>query len=184
MVDGLARAQGVKLDKLQEGAAVARCSVAGRRVVLAKPMTFMNNSGGPVRKLVNFYKVRSVTGHIMVTAVRLPRSLGRTDATPPSSQETQRSWFEACFVVSRELCSARVHADRMLEPSYFSSGLVATGQVATSSTTLQDQPLNDVPVWTLASIAIVQGFPHGRPFGLAGPRNYQQRCKAHVGSMC
>jgi len=58
VVDGLARAGGVKLDKLQEGAAVARCSVAGRRVVLAKPMTFMNNSGQPVRKLVNFYKVR------------------------------------------------------------------------------------------------------------------------------
>ena len=37
MVNALARAGGVKLDKLQEGAAVARCSVAGRRVVLAKP---------------------------------------------------------------------------------------------------------------------------------------------------
>ncbi len=59
MVDALARAQGVNLNKLQEGAAVARCSVAGHRVVLAKPMTFMNNSGGPVRKLINFYKVRT-----------------------------------------------------------------------------------------------------------------------------
>ena len=57
-MDQLARAQGVKLNKLQEGAAVARCSVAGHRVLLAKPMSFMNNSGGPVRKLVNYYKVR------------------------------------------------------------------------------------------------------------------------------
>ena len=58
LVEALAKAQGVKLDKLQEGAAVARCSMAGQRVLLAKPMTFMNNSGGPVRKLVNFYKAR------------------------------------------------------------------------------------------------------------------------------
>ena len=70
MVNALARAGGVKLDKLQEGAAVARCSVAGRRVVLAKPMTFMNNSGQPVRKLVNFYKARRDSDRIMVAAVR------------------------------------------------------------------------------------------------------------------
>ncbi len=62
LVDALAAAQGVKLNKLQEGAAVARCSMAGQRVLLAKPMTFMNNSGGPVRKLVNFYKARQCPG--------------------------------------------------------------------------------------------------------------------------
>ena len=80
VVDALARAQGVNLNKLQEGAAVARCSVAGHRVVLAKPMTFMNNSGGPVRKLVNFYKVRAGTNSGHAHCFEVTSSATRKDA--------------------------------------------------------------------------------------------------------
>ena len=59
VIDAVAKAEGISLSKLQEGAAAGRGRIAGQRVVLAKPMTFMNNSGESVRKLVKFYKVAS-----------------------------------------------------------------------------------------------------------------------------
>ena len=58
LIDTIARAEGIAVNKLQEGAAVGRGRLAGQRILLAKPMTFMNVSGESVRKLVNFYKVR------------------------------------------------------------------------------------------------------------------------------
>lgn len=57
LVDAIARAEGISVDRLQDSAAVGRGRLAGQRILLAKPMTFMNNSGDSVRKLVNFYKV-------------------------------------------------------------------------------------------------------------------------------
>ncbi|EIE19861.1 peptidyl-tRNA hydrolase [Coccomyxa subellipsoidea C-169] len=45
LVDELARQLGASLDKLQHSAALGRGRFCGKRVLLAKPMTFMNNSG-------------------------------------------------------------------------------------------------------------------------------------------
>jgi peptidyl-tRNA hydrolase, PTH1 family len=41
----------------KSGCLVAETSVSGRRVVLARPMTYMNESGRPVRQLLSWYKV-------------------------------------------------------------------------------------------------------------------------------
>ena len=60
-VDTIAAQHGVRLDKLQHNAAVARCSIGGQRVLLAKPMTFMNNSGEAVGRLAKYYKVTVLT---------------------------------------------------------------------------------------------------------------------------
>jgi PTH1 family peptidyl-tRNA hydrolase len=38
-------------------AELARVRIAGEEVWLAKPMTFMNRSGGPVSSILNFYKI-------------------------------------------------------------------------------------------------------------------------------
>lgn len=43
MLDALASSEGIDMRKLEKSAAVGRGSVAGRRVLLAKPVTFMNN---------------------------------------------------------------------------------------------------------------------------------------------
>ena len=57
LIDALARQQGIHLDKLQHSAAVGRGRLCDKRVLLAKPMTFMNNSGESVGKLARYYKV-------------------------------------------------------------------------------------------------------------------------------
>ena len=59
LVDELARQVGAPLDKLQHNAAVGRGRFCGKRVLLAKPMTFMNNSGESVGKLARYFKVPS-----------------------------------------------------------------------------------------------------------------------------
>lgn len=56
-LEGLAAAHGLSFQKRQKRARVALGSVEGRRVVLAKPQTFMNESGPPVAALARFYKV-------------------------------------------------------------------------------------------------------------------------------
>ncbi|MCX4747113.1 aminoacyl-tRNA hydrolase [Kitasatospora sp. NBC_01287] len=56
VVDLLAQRIGAKFKAHKSRAQVAEGRLAGQRVVLAKPMTFMNLSGGPVTALRDFYK--------------------------------------------------------------------------------------------------------------------------------
>ena len=60
LVDALARVESITMDRLQENAAVGRGRCSGKKVLLAKPMTFMNNSGESVGRLARFYRVRTV----------------------------------------------------------------------------------------------------------------------------
>jgi PTH1 family peptidyl-tRNA hydrolase len=57
LADRLAERLGVKFTRLESKALVTKGEYLGRRVVLAKPHTFMNLSGQPVGALSRFYKV-------------------------------------------------------------------------------------------------------------------------------
>ncbi len=62
-IDALAARHGVRYWKSEAGAQVASISVAGadgerREVLLAKPMSYMNTSGGPLSKLARAHRVR------------------------------------------------------------------------------------------------------------------------------
>jgi PTH1 family peptidyl-tRNA hydrolase len=56
-LDRLAQAHDLNFDKRQAHSRVARGQIAGRPVMLAKPQTFMNESGRAVGALARFYKV-------------------------------------------------------------------------------------------------------------------------------
>jgi hypothetical protein len=62
VVDSLARSAGIDMRKLEKSAAVGRGELQGRKVILAKPVTFMNNSGESVAALARFYKVGAAPG--------------------------------------------------------------------------------------------------------------------------
>jgi len=51
---------------------VAECSVGGRRVLLAKPLTFMNASGEAVAKMAAFHKVPAGSVLVLVDDADLP----------------------------------------------------------------------------------------------------------------
>jgi PTH1 family peptidyl-tRNA hydrolase len=57
VVEELARRHGLKFVKGQGNSEVARGSIAGNSVILAKPLTFMNNSGMAVGAVSRFYRV-------------------------------------------------------------------------------------------------------------------------------
>lgn len=56
-LERLAEAHGLSFDRLQHKARVALGTIAGADVILAKPLSFMNLSGQPVRSLVHHYRI-------------------------------------------------------------------------------------------------------------------------------
>ncbi|TVR24295.1 MAG: aminoacyl-tRNA hydrolase [Anaerolineaceae bacterium] len=57
VVDELARRWGAESAKKERKAIIADATIRERRVLLAKPQTFMNLSGEAVRALMDFYKI-------------------------------------------------------------------------------------------------------------------------------
>ena len=61
LVDALAKSLKVKFDKSECEAKTAHAKIGGEDVVIAKPQTYMNNSGVAVKKLVKHYGVDETT---------------------------------------------------------------------------------------------------------------------------
>ena len=57
IVDALAQAHRLGFTRIEHRAQTAHGTIAGRRVILAKPQTWMNESGKAVAPLSHFYKV-------------------------------------------------------------------------------------------------------------------------------
>lgn len=57
IVDLLAARHGLTFSKSQHQAQLASGQLAGEKVLLAKPQSYMNESGQPVRALLDYYKV-------------------------------------------------------------------------------------------------------------------------------
>ena len=56
-VEALARAAGISVLEKKHKALIGKGVLDGQKVILAKPMTYMNLSGTSVRELVDYYKV-------------------------------------------------------------------------------------------------------------------------------
>ena len=55
-VDLLAEKHGIKVDKIKFKALVGEGRIAGQKVLLVKPQTYMNLSGESIREVMSFYK--------------------------------------------------------------------------------------------------------------------------------
>lgn len=56
-IDLLAHKTGIKLNKIKHKAVLGDGIIAGEKVIIAKPQTYMNLSGESIRDIVNFYKI-------------------------------------------------------------------------------------------------------------------------------
>lgn len=56
VIETLLRRTGASLKSHKSGCAIAETTMDGERVVLARPTTYMNDSGRPVRELARWYK--------------------------------------------------------------------------------------------------------------------------------
>lgn len=59
VIDMLAEKFGIRVNKIKHKAVIGEGMIAGEKVVLAKPQTYMNSSGESVLELYNWYKVDS-----------------------------------------------------------------------------------------------------------------------------
>jgi len=79
-IDFFAAQHGLDFTRQQSNAAIASGTIAGRSVTLAKPMTLMNASGGPVSALMKFFKVE--IDHLLVIADDLDLPIGTIRLKP------------------------------------------------------------------------------------------------------
>ena len=71
-IDLLAPQLGVRIDRIKFKSVVADVAIEGRRCILMKPQTFMNNSGEAVRDAANFYKIPPEHIIILFDDISLP----------------------------------------------------------------------------------------------------------------
>ena len=74
VIDHLAQAYNLELSRVQHSALVASAEIAARSVILAKPQTYMNESGRSVGQLMRFYQIP--LDHLLVVVDDLDLALG------------------------------------------------------------------------------------------------------------
>ena len=79
-VESLAETYGLSFTRRQLHAQVADGHIAGQRVLVAKPLTFMNLSGNAVGSLMHFYKIQPADLIVIYDDLDLP--LGRARLRP------------------------------------------------------------------------------------------------------
>jgi peptidyl-tRNA hydrolase, PTH1 family len=72
VVDELARRYGLTFGKKERKAIIATGVIDGKKVILAKPQTFMNLSGEAVRALVDFYKIEPANILVISDDIDIP----------------------------------------------------------------------------------------------------------------
>lgn len=71
-VELLAKQAGVKIDRAKCRAFVRQCELAGKKVLLVKPQTYMNNSGQAVWLAAQYYKIPKERIIVLSDDVSLP----------------------------------------------------------------------------------------------------------------
>lgn len=71
-VDLLAENHDIKINKIKFKALVGEGKIAGQKVVLVKPQTYMNLSGESVRQVVDFYKIDSQNLIVIYDDIDIP----------------------------------------------------------------------------------------------------------------
>lgn len=67
VIDALADSAGISVIERKHKAVVGKGMVAGQKVILVKPQTYMNLSGESVRDVVDFYKVDETSELIVIS---------------------------------------------------------------------------------------------------------------------
>ncbi len=87
-IDALAASLGCKLTKVQFKAIVGSAQLGNRKIILAKPQTFMNLSGQAVSSLMHFYRIP--VDHLMVMNDDLDLPLGTIRIRPSGGSAGQK----------------------------------------------------------------------------------------------
>ena len=70
--DALAEKLGVKINRIRFKSLICDVRIGGKRCLLMKPQTFMNNSGEAVREAADFYKIAAENVLVISDDISLP----------------------------------------------------------------------------------------------------------------
>ncbi|NHM26555.1 aminoacyl-tRNA hydrolase [Desulfofundulus sp. TPOSR] len=111
VVDRLARDLDIKMDRVFLRALVGQGQVAGQRLVLAKPLTYMNRSGEAVAALLNWYRL--TPSQLLVVSDDLDLPTGRLRLRKSGGDGGHRGLRSIIELVgSREFARLRVGIGR------------------------------------------------------------------------
>lgn len=82
-IDLLCRQKDCRADRLRSKALTGTCTLAGQKVLLVKPVTYMNLSGIAVRALADYYKIP--VNHILVIFDDISLPVGKLRVRPEGS---------------------------------------------------------------------------------------------------
>ncbi len=73
VLEALSRKLGVSISRQKEDALVGECFIAGQKVILALPQTFMNLSGESVSRLARWYKIEPENLLVVYDDIDIPQ---------------------------------------------------------------------------------------------------------------
>ena len=97
-IDHIAERVGAKIDRVKFSALIGDTTIAGKRVILMKPQTFMNSSGEAVAAAARFYKI--APEKIIVISDDISLDVGRVRVRRKGSHGGQNGLrsIETCLV--------------------------------------------------------------------------------------
>ena len=66
VIDALAEKYNIAVDTKKHRAYIGKGMIAGQKVILAKPQTYMNLSGESIKSIVDFYKIDTVSNLLVI----------------------------------------------------------------------------------------------------------------------
>lgn len=99
-VDYICFKKGVKLDKAKFNAIYGEFRLAGHRVLMAKPLTYMNKSGSAVMDIARYYKIE--TRNIIVIFDDVDLEQGKLRIRPNGSAGTHNGMKSIIFQLQSE----------------------------------------------------------------------------------
>ncbi len=152
-IDYIAEKLGIKVNKIKYKSFVGEAAIGGKKALLMKPTTYMNNSGQAVVEAMNFYKIPPENVIVIFDDVSLDvgkmrirqkgsdggqkgmRSiiyLSGSDAFPRIKigigAKPNPDWDLADWVLSRFSDDERKTLDKMFENAYEAVGLIINGK--------------------------------------------------------
>ncbi len=152
-IDYIAEKLGIKVNKIKYKSFVGEAAIGGKKALLMKPTTYMNNSGQAVVEAMNFYKIPPENVVVIFDDVSLDvgkmrirqkgsdggqkgmRSiiyLSGSDAFPRIKigigAKPNPDWDLADWVLSRFSDDERKTLDKMFENAYEAVGLIIDGK--------------------------------------------------------
>ena len=88
LLNHIATRLGENFTKVESKALVAKTSYLGERVILVKPQTYMNNSGGPISSLIRYYQV--LLDNVLITYDDVDLPLGTIRIRPYGGSAGQK----------------------------------------------------------------------------------------------